>query len=99
MHEYRINQIAGAAKQPLKPDAEQKQPGDAEQKHMTYKNHRIIVCDIQETGYFETSQIEPELLLGDFIYFFHPEVLTGEYADYQPKYYHLMGSTSTVSPK
>ena len=64
-----------------------------------YKNQRLIVCDIQETGYFETSQIEPELLLGDFIYFFHPEVLTGEYADYQPKYYHLMGSTSTVSPK
>lgn len=52
-----------------------------------YKNHKIIVCDIQETGYFETSQIEPDILLADFIYFFHPEVIPG---DYVPKYYKLM---------
>ena len=55
-----------------------------------YKNHQIIVCDIIETGYFEQSQCEPDLLLADFIHFFHPELLTGEWTDYQPKYYHLM---------
>ena len=55
-----------------------------------YKNHRIIVCDIQETGYFETSQIEPDRLLGDFIYFFHPEMLTGDFESYRPCYYHWM---------
>ena len=55
-----------------------------------YKNRKIIVCDIQETGYFETSQIEPDFLLEDFIYFFHPEVLAGVHADYLPHYYHLM---------
>lgn len=55
-----------------------------------YKNHQIIVCDILQTGYFEQSQSEPDLLLADFIRLFHPELLTGEWADYQPRYYHLM---------
>ena len=55
-----------------------------------YKKHQIFVCDIMETGYFEQSQCEPDLLLADFIHFFHPELLTGEWADYQPKYYHLV---------
>ncbi len=52
-----------------------------------YKNHKIFVCDIQPTGYFEKSQIEPDILLSDFIAIFHPEKL-GE--GYQSKYYHLM---------
>ena len=55
-----------------------------------FKNHQIIVCDILSTGYFEQSQCEPDLLLADFIYFFHPELLTGEWEGYQPKYYHLV---------
>lgn len=55
-----------------------------------YKNHRILVCDIQETGYFEKSQIEPDILLADFIYFFHPEIIAEYQDNYQPKYYHLM---------
>ena len=55
-----------------------------------YKNHQIIVCDIIRTGYFETSQCEPDLLLADFIHFFHPELLTGAWEGYEPKYYHLM---------
>ena len=55
-----------------------------------FKNHQIIVCDIMSTGYFEQSQCEPDLLLADFIYFFHPDLLKGEWADYQPRYYHLM---------
>lgn len=55
-----------------------------------YKNHKIIVCDIIPTGYFEQSQLEPDILLADFIYFFHPEKLTGEWEGYEPKYYHLV---------
>ena len=54
------------------------------------KNHKVIVCDIREVGYFENSQIEPDILLADFIYFFHPECLTGKWAGYQPKYYHWL---------
>lgn len=55
-----------------------------------YKNHNILVCDIQETGYFEKSQIEPDILLADFISIFHPEVMAAYQPDYQQKYYHLM---------
>lgn len=55
-----------------------------------YKNRKIIVCDIMKTGYFEQSQCEPDLLLADFIHFFHPELMTGEWEEYQPRYYHLM---------
>ena len=55
-----------------------------------YKNHQIIVCDILSTGYFEQSQCEPDLLLADFIHFFHPELLTGDWEGYQTKYYHLI---------
>ena len=55
-----------------------------------YKNHQIIVCDILSTGYFEQSQCEPDLLLADFIHFFHPELLTGEWEGYETKYYHLL---------
>jgi len=28
--------------------------------------------------------------LADFIHFFHPELLTGEWEGYEPKYYHLV---------
>ena len=55
-----------------------------------YKKRQIIVCDIMKTGYFEQSQCEPDLLLADFIHFFHPELLTGEWEGYRPKYYHLL---------
>lgn len=55
-----------------------------------YKNHKVIVCDTQLTGYFEQSQCEPDLLLADFIHFFHPEVMTGEWEGYKPKYYHWL---------
>ena len=55
-----------------------------------YRNRKILVCDIQETGYFETSQLEPDVLLADFIHFFHPEILNALDPDYVPKYYHLM---------
>ena len=55
-----------------------------------FRNHHIIVCDILQTGYFEQSQCEPDLLLADFIHFFHPELLTGEWEGYRPKYYHFV---------
>lgn len=52
-----------------------------------YRNRKIIVCDIQETGYFETSQLEPDVLLEDFIHFFHPALLDEFDPEYVPKYY------------
>ena len=55
-----------------------------------FKNHKVFVCDIQESGYFETSQIEPDVLLADFIAIFHPEVMAEYQPGYQPKYYRMM---------
>ena len=55
-----------------------------------YQNHQVIVCDIQKTGYFETSQMEPDVLLADFIHFFHPERMEILQKNYQPKYYRLL---------
>ncbi len=55
-----------------------------------FKNRKVIVCDVQPTGYFEQSQCEPDLLLADFIHFFHPECLQGEWEGYSPKYYHWL---------
>ena len=55
-----------------------------------FKNHKVFVCDIQESGYFETSQIEPDVLLADFIAIFHPEVMAEHQPGYLPKYYRMM---------
>ena len=50
-----------------------------------FKNKNIIFCDSKTTTYFETGTLEPHLLLADFIYAFHPNLLEG----YHPKYYFL----------
>ena len=55
-----------------------------------FSNRKIMVCDIIPTSYFERSQMEPDVLLADFIWFFHPELLTGEWENYHPKYYHWL---------
>lgn len=48
-----------------------------------FKNHHIIYCDPAATAYFEKSTLEPQVLLKDFIFAFHPELLPG----YKPVYY------------
>lgn len=55
-----------------------------------FNQHQMLVCDVVQTGYFERSAMEPDVLLADFIYFFHPELLKGEWEGYKPKYYHWM---------
>ena len=50
-----------------------------------FKDKKVIFCDSKKSTYFETGTLEPHLLLADFIYIFHPELLE----DYNPKYYHL----------
>lgn len=53
-----------------------------------YKNRNILVCDIRESGYFEKSEYEPDILLKDFVCAFHPEMLENE--DYIPKYFYRL---------
>lgn len=51
---------------------------------------RVAPPKYESMCYIEPSQSEPDLLLADFIYFFHPELLIGEWEGYETKYYHLM---------
>jgi len=50
-----------------------------------FKDRKVVFCDSKKSTYFETGTLEPHLLLADFIYVFHPNLLEG----YKPKYYHL----------
>jgi len=56
-------------------------------KFKAFQNHNILVCDVINTMYYETSVLHPDMLLADFIFHFHPEVLAGEWAGYSPTYY------------
>ena len=56
-------------------------------KFKAFQKHNILVCDVINTMYYESSVMHPELLLADFIFHFHPELLTGEWSDYNPTYY------------
>ena len=57
-----------------------------------YKNRKIIICDIMATAYFEQSQYEPHILLSDFIYHFHPEIMEEYDSTYHPKYYYMLNN-------
>ena len=44
-----------------------------------FKEHNIWVCNVNEVPYFELSSFHPEMLLGDFISIFHPEMSNGRH--------------------
>lgn len=52
-----------------------------------FKERNIIVCDVKESAYFEKSQYEPDVILADFIYHFHPYLLEKEWKGHQPRYF------------
>ena len=52
-----------------------------------FKNKRLLVCNVRETRYFEQSQYEPDVILADFIFYFHPDLLKNNYDNYTPKYF------------
>ena len=52
-----------------------------------FKEKQLLVCNVRESRYFEKSQYEPDVLLADFIYHFHPELLTEEWENYVPTYF------------
>ena len=52
-----------------------------------FKEKQLLVCNVRQSGYFEKSQYEPDVLLADFIYHFHPELLTEEWENYVPTYF------------
>ena len=52
-----------------------------------FKEHHVIYCNMKQTPYYETSPVEPDVLLSDLVAVFHPELVP---QDYQPKYYRLL---------
>ena len=44
-----------------------------------FRDRNIWVCDVNQVPYFELSSFHPEMLLGDFISIFHPEIKNGRH--------------------
>lgn len=51
-----------------------------------FQERHVIYCDAEKTAYFETSPLQPQIVLADFIKAFHPDLLP----EYQPVYYTLI---------
>lgn len=51
-----------------------------------WKDHGVIYCNMREVPFYESMPVEPEKVLADFIYVFHPSVLP----EHTPTYYHLL---------
>lgn len=49
-------------------------------------NQQVIFCNSNEVDYFGKGIIEPDIILKDLVYFFHPEI----FSNYQPKYFHSL---------
>ena len=52
-----------------------------------FKEKQIIYCNMKQSPYYERSPMEPDVVLKDFVYIFHPELLP---EDYQPSFYKLL---------
>ncbi|PRY96220.1 ABC transporter substrate-binding protein [Marinilabilia salmonicolor] len=47
------------------------------------RERNVLLCNIREKPYYEQSAVKPDVLLADYIHFFHSEVLPG----YEPFFY------------
>ena len=53
----------------------------------SFKERKVIYCNMKDTPYYEISPVQPDVLLKDFVAIFHPELVE---PDYQPTFYHLL---------
>lgn len=51
-----------------------------------FKDKKVVYCNMSETPFYESMPTEPEVVLGDLIKVFQPQLLP----DYQPGYYELL---------
>ena len=51
-----------------------------------FREHKVIYCNMKQTPYYEISPVKPDVLLKDFVAFFHPELVD---RGYQPTFYRL----------
>lgn len=52
-----------------------------------FKERKVIYCNMKQTPYYESTPVEPDVVLKDLLAVFHPELVE---KDYQPKYYKLL---------
>ena len=52
-----------------------------------FKEKHVIYCNMKQTPYYESSPVEPDVLLEDLVAIFHPELMD---EGYQPRYYQLL---------
>jgi len=52
----------------------------------SFKKRGVIYCNQQQTPFYESSPMEPEVVLADFVKVFYPQLLN----NYQPVYYKLL---------
>ncbi len=52
-----------------------------------FKEKHVIYCNMKKTPYYESSPVEPDVLLADLVAIFHPELMD---EGYQPRYYQLL---------
>ena len=53
----------------------------------SFKEKKVIYCNMKQTPYYEISPVKPDVLLKDFVAIFHPELVE---PDYQPVFYKLL---------
>lgn len=51
-----------------------------------YKDKNVIFCNIREKPYYEQAGMKPDVLLADYIHYFHPELLP----EYEPVFYNKL---------
>ena len=52
-----------------------------------FKERKVIYCNMKKQAYYETSPVQPDILLKDFVAIFHPELVD---SGYQATYYKLL---------
>ena len=53
----------------------------------SFKEKKVIYCNMKQTPYYEISPVKPDVLLKDFVAIFHPELVE---SGYQPVFYKLL---------
>lgn len=51
-----------------------------------YRQGNVIMCNIREKPFYEQNAMKPDVILADYIHFFHPELLPG----YESEFYKLL---------
>lgn len=51
-----------------------------------YKTGNVIMCNIREKPYYEQNAMKPDVILADYIHYFHPDLLP----DYKPQFYEVL---------